>query len=99
MRYLLIYNAGPEYIERRGAFRAEHLKLVADSYHRGELTQAGAFAEPADGAVFVFTTREAAEAFAAADPYVTNQVVRSWQVRQWFVVVGDGAEAVPGFQL
>lgn len=32
----------------------------------------------------VFTSREAAEEFASADPFVLNGVVRSsWQVREW----------------
>jgi uncharacterized protein YciI len=32
--------------------------------------------------------RSAAEAFAAADPYVRNGLVTSWRVRPWTVVVG-----------
>ena len=31
----------------------------------------------------VFTTREAAEAFAEGDPLVLNEVVRVWEVREW----------------
>jgi uncharacterized protein len=31
----------------------------------------------------VFTTRESAEEFAQADPFVVNGVVRSWEVREW----------------
>ena len=32
--------------------------------------------------------RSAAEAFAKADPYVTNGIVRRWEVLPWNVVVG-----------
>jgi hypothetical protein len=32
-----------------------------------------------------------AEAFAAADPYVTNGLVSSWRVREWTTVVGATA--------
>ena len=32
--------------------------------------------------------RAVVEAFAAADPYVLNGLVRSWRVREWNVVVG-----------
>ena len=35
------------------------------------------------GAMSVFTTREAAEEFARKDPFVVNGVVRSWEVREW----------------
>ena len=34
----------------------------------------------------------AAEAFAAADPYIVNGVVRRWYVREWTTVVGRDAE-------
>jgi uncharacterized protein YciI len=38
---------------------------------------------PAGGAMAIFTTREAAEAFAAADPFVTQGVVSRWFIREW----------------
>ena len=31
----------------------------------------------------VFTTQEAAEEFAAGDPFVINGVVSKWHIRQW----------------
>jgi uncharacterized protein len=31
----------------------------------------------------VFATRVAAEEFAEGDPFVMNQVVRGWSVREW----------------
>lgn len=31
----------------------------------------------------VFTTRDAAEEFAAGDPFVRNGVVRHWHIREW----------------
>jgi hypothetical protein len=32
-----------------------------------------------------------AEAFARADPYVRNGLVKNWHVREWTTVVGDFA--------
>jgi uncharacterized protein YciI len=51
---------------------------------------AGALADPADRALLVFQAEDAsvAEAFAAADPYVRDRLVVSWQVRPWTVVIG-----------
>ena len=51
---------------------------------------AGAFADPVDGAAFVFTVEDRArvEAFVAADPYVANGLVPSWRIREWTVVIG-----------
>jgi uncharacterized protein YciI len=93
MHYLLMYEAAPDYLERRSAFRAEHLALAWQAHGRGELVLAGALAEPVDGAVFLFQgpSPAAAEAFAAADPYVKNGLVKSWRVRPWTTVVGDDA--------
>jgi uncharacterized protein YciI len=31
----------------------------------------------------IFTSREAAETFAASDPFVTEGVIASWTVRLW----------------
>jgi uncharacterized protein YciI len=90
MYWLLFYDVVDDYIDRRGAFREEHLGLAAAAHERGELVMAGALADPPDGAVLVFSGDDgsAAEAFANADPYVRNGLVTSWRVRQWTVVVG-----------
>jgi uncharacterized protein len=96
MHYLLFYDVVPEYVERRGPLRAEHLALARAAHARGELVLGGALADPVDGAVLLFRGESpaAAEAFAAADPYVRHGLVRRWRVRAWTTVVGDGA-AVP----
>ena len=93
MHYLLIYDAAPDYLERRVAYRNEHLALAWQAHARGELILGGALADPVDGAVLLFQgdSPAAAEAFAAADPYVKNGLVKQWRVRQWNTVVGDDA--------
>ena len=93
MHYLLLYDTAPDYLERRTAFRSEHLSLAWKAHDRGELILAGALADPVDGAVFLFqgSSPAGAEAFAAADPYVRNGLVTNWRVRPWTTVVGEGA--------
>ena len=93
MHYLLTYELAPDYLERRGAFRNEHLRLAWDAQARGEILIAGALADPADLALLVFTgdTPDAAERFAQADPYVTEGLVERWSVRPWNTVVGKEA--------
>lgn len=93
MHYLLFYDVVDDYVTRRAQFREGHLKLARQAHERGELVLAGALADPVDGAVLVFRgpTPQAAEAFARADPYVTNGLVMRWRVRKWTTVVGDGA--------
>lgn len=91
MHYILFYDLAADYLERRGPLRPGHLSLVKEAHDKGDLVMAGALAEPADGAVLVFRSREAAEAFAAADPYVLQGLIRDWRVRTWMTVLGDGA--------
>jgi len=93
MHYLLFYEVGPEYLERRAAFRSEHLALAWQAHARGELVLGGALAEPVDCAILMFRGESpaAAERFAQADPYVRNGLVKSWRVRPWTTVVGDAA--------
>jgi len=93
MHYLLFYEFAPDYLERRPAFRAEHLRLAWEACERGEIVLAGAFAEPADGGAVLFKgdSPEVAERFVAADPYVRNGLVTRWRVRPWTTVVGADA--------
>lgn len=93
MHYLLFYDVSPDYLERRGEFREEHLRLAWDANARGELILAGALGEPVDGTMLLFRgdSPEAAERFAAADPYVRNGLVVRWRVRPWMTVVGTEA--------
>ncbi len=94
MHYLLFYEAGPDYEERRKPFRAAHLQHGKAAVARGEIVLGGAFAKPVDGAVILFRgdSPAAAEAFARADPYVVNGVVKRWYVREWTTVIGAEAE-------
>jgi uncharacterized protein YciI len=93
MHYLLIYDLSPEYLERRGQYRSEHLKLAWDAAAKGDLLMGGALSDPTDNAMLLFQgdSPAAAEAFVAADPYVKNGLVKSWRVRPWTTVVGDMA--------
>ncbi len=96
--FLLFYDVAPDYLERRGTFRAEHLDLARAAVARGELVLGGALASPADGAVLLFKGEkpEAAERFSATDPYVKSGLVRAWRVREWTTVVGaDACTVVP----
>ena len=94
MHYLLTYELAPDYLDRRGEFRDEHLRRAWDAQQCGELVLAGALDEPADRAVLLFDCKspEPVLLFAATDPYVINGLVKSFQVRKWNTVVGDLAE-------
>lgn len=91
--FLLFYDYAPDYLERRGAYRAAHFEAAQEPLARGELQLAGALAEPADGAVFVWKCEDETpiRAFVEADPYVHNGLVTGWRIREWTTVAGEGA--------
>lgn len=93
MHYLLFYDVAPDYLARRGEFRAEHLALAWKAAARGELILGGALGDPVDAAVLLFqgSSPQVAERFASADPYVKHGLVTRWRVRPWTTVVGDTA--------
>ncbi len=82
-------------MDRRGQFRAAHLELARKAVERGEMVLGGALADPVDGAILLFRgdSPAVAEAFANADPYVANGLVKRWRVRPWMTVIGPLAES------
>ena len=90
MYLALKYDLVDDYLDRRPEFRDEHLGLARAAHDRGELALAGAFTNPSDRALLIWSTedRSVVEAFVEADPYVRNGLVQGWTVREWNVVVG-----------
>jgi hypothetical protein len=83
MKYVLLYDAADDVLEKapvHGAAHRAHWKAFLDD---GTLLMVGPFSNPKEGAMAVFTTREAAETFARNDPFVLNGVVTGWRVREW----------------
>ena len=95
MHYLLMYEVTDDYVDRRAQFRMAHLELARNAVERGEMVLGGALADPVDGAILLFRgdSPAVAEAFAKADPYVANGLVKRWRVRPWTTVIGPLAES------
>ena len=93
MHYLLIYDVVEDYVTRRTPLRAAHIGLAREAVARGELVLGGAL-NPPEGVMLLFRgdSPAAAEAFAKADPYVQNGLVKGWKVREWTTVVGPDAQ-------
>lgn len=89
--WLLRYELAPDYLARRGEYRDSHLALAWAASARDELVLGGAVGDPVEEALLLFRTHEAAEAFAAYDPYVVSGIVTGWRVVPWRTVVGEGA--------
>jgi uncharacterized protein YciI len=84
MKYVLRYHMMPDvdFARLRELFPA-HRAHWAGFQADGTLVAIGPMENPADGALGVFTTHEAAERFAHADPFVTGGVVETWEVTGW----------------
>ena len=78
-----MYESGDNVAELAPRYFPEHQAWFLEFHERGTLLMVGPFANPRDGAMSVFTTREAAEEFVAGDPFVRHGVVRSWEIREW----------------
>jgi uncharacterized protein len=89
--YLLLYELVDDYMQRRPAFREEHLRLAREANERGELLLAGAYADPPDAAALVFRADgdSVVRDFVAHDPYVREGLVKQWAIRRWTVVIGE----------
>ena len=90
--FALFYDVVDGFTDKRTTYRPSHLQQVREAFARGELVMAGALEEPT-GALLVFQCedRTIPEAFASADPYVTEGLVTRWHVRPWKVVTGREA--------
>ena len=91
--FVLFYEYAPDIMERRAAFRAEHLGLANDAVARGELVLGGAFTDVSAGGMMIFKGEDegVVKRFVDADPYVKNGLVTGWRVQEWTTVVGEGA--------
>ena len=89
MRYVVLYESGPDVLELAPLHMAAHVAHYEDAAERGDLVAIGTFEQPeVNGSMCVLTTREAAEGFAATDPFVVHGVVRSFRVLEWRDVLG-----------
>jgi uncharacterized protein YciI len=73
---------------------ARHLGRTQAFQAEGRLLMAGAFpgADQPLETMAILTSRQAAEDYAAGDPFVLNGMVTSWQIREWNDVVAQPPE-------
>jgi uncharacterized protein YciI len=84
MKYVLLYASADDVATKAPPHFPAHQARLREFHARGDLLMVGTFEDAQrDGSMSVFRTREAAEAFAADDPFVLNGVVRSYEIRGW----------------
>ena len=83
MKYVMFYELASDGLPKAQAYFQEHRARLDEFHARGTLLMAGPFANPTEGALGVFTSREAAEEFIQGDPFVVHGVVGKWTVWEW----------------
>jgi uncharacterized protein len=82
-RFVLFYESAADGLAKAPLHFAAHRARWGEFRADGTLLMIGTFADPREGAMAIFTTREAAERFARSDPFVENGVVCRWYIREW----------------
>ncbi|HSS77000.1 MAG TPA: YciI family protein [Thermoanaerobaculia bacterium] len=82
MKVVMHYEVAPDGMAKAQANFAARRARLSEFHARGVLLMAGPFANPLEGAMGVFTNREAAEEFIQGDPLVINGVIAKWTLRE-----------------
>lgn len=84
MKCVALYHAADDVASKAPAHFAAHVACYQPFAATGRLLMVGTFGDPqSQGAMAIFTSREAAEEFVASDPFVVHGVVREVELRDW----------------
>jgi hypothetical protein len=89
MKTVMFYELAPDGLSKIKANIEGYKARLQEFHSRGELLMAGAFANTSDGALGIFTTREAAEEFIKGDPFILNGVVSTGRLQEWNEVLAE----------
>lgn len=74
----------PALMDKARELYPEHRARLDAAHAQGTLLMVGPFGDPVhEGAMSVWSSREAAEEFVAGDPFVVHGRVPRWHLRQW----------------
>jgi uncharacterized protein len=76
-------ETSPDGVAKARANYEAHVARLHEYHDRGLLVIAGPYANPSEGALGIFTTREGAEEFIKGDPFVIDGVVSKWYLKEW----------------
>jgi hypothetical protein len=86
MKSVAFYEMAPGAQSRLMEHFPAHRARLEDFHARGVLLAAGPLGSPPEGAMAIFSTREAAEEFIQGDPFVTSGLVANWRIADWNAV-------------
>ncbi|MGC4123035.1 MAG: YciI family protein [Myxococcales bacterium] len=80
---MMFYESADDVMAKAPLYFAAHRARLDEFHRRGVLLMAGPFANPTQGAIGIFTSREAAVEFIQGDPFVLNGAVKSHRIVEW----------------
>ena len=83
MKCVMFYETAADGLAKAPRNYPAHKARIDEFAQRGVLLMVGTWANPADGALGIFTSREAAEEFVRGDPFVENGVVGKVTFKDW----------------
>jgi uncharacterized protein YciI len=84
MKYVLFYESADDVLTKAPIHFAAHSARLQEFHARGEILMVGTFGDPQEqGSMGIFPSRSAAQAFVDGDPFVLNDVIRRWEIREW----------------
>ena len=83
MKIVCYYDMAPGAPAKVAAHCPAHRAMLDEFHARGLLIAAGPLGNPPEGAMALFTTREAAEEFVSHDPFVMHGLVSQWRLVEW----------------
>jgi uncharacterized protein YciI len=86
MKIVSFYEMAPDALSKVRVHYPMHRARLDEFHARGVLLAAGPLGNPPEGAMGIFTTREAAEEFIKGDPFIINGLVSKWRLVEWNVV-------------
>jgi len=89
MFYILFYHTIDDYVQKRQAYRKDHLDLLNVELEKKHVVLGGALEDPADQAIIIWQVddKQIIEDFVARDPYVKNGLISKYEIRSWNVVI------------
>jgi uncharacterized protein len=86
VKVVTFYEMAPGAIAKLMEHFPAHRARLDQFHERGVLIAAGPLGNPPEGAMAIFTSREAAEEFVKGDPFVVAGLVSKWRCVEWNAV-------------
>lgn len=83
MKAVVLYESSADVLKLAPLHFPAHKARLDVFQARGELLAVGPFADPREGSMAVFASRDAAEEFVKDDPFVLNGVVARATIKDW----------------